>query len=39
MMPFRIEMHNRKGIMYFDFVKIILNAEIEEKLFDIPAGH
>lgn len=39
MMPFKIEMHNKKGIMYFDFVKIILNCAIEEKLFDIPSGH
>lgn len=38
MMPFKVEMHNKKGVTYFDYVKIILNSAIEEKIFDVPSG-
>jgi outer membrane lipoprotein-sorting protein len=38
MMPFRIEMLNKRGVTYFDFKNIILNATIENKLFDAPSS-
>ena len=37
MMPFKIEMHNRKGISIFDYTKIELNIPMDQQLFEMPA--
>jgi hypothetical protein len=36
-MPYRIEMHNRRGVTYFDYTRIVLNSDIDPQLFKKPA--
>lgn len=37
LMPFKIEMRNRKGTTYFNFQQIELNTRLAPKLFEIPS--
>ncbi len=37
-MPFKIEMSNRKGTTYFIFQTIELNTNLDPKLFEVPSG-
>lgn len=38
LMPFKIEMRNRKGTTYFNFQEIEFNTNFDPRLFEIPSG-